>query len=142
MTPEQFIYWLQGFLEIADPKKLDKNQIEIIKDHIALVMTKETPNRGSTQLQPPYLPVVDIPYIHQPSIVCATPDQTLTTYPDQTQLFCSTQDPNTLLEDAICKTPEQVDEVRNLISRAKPASNSSKEPSRSGKNSSSNRRFC
>lgn len=106
MTPEQFIYWLQGFLEIADPKKLDKTQIQIIKDHIALVMTKETPYRGQTQLQPPYLPQVDIPYIHQPSIVCATPDQTLTTYPDPlTTRFCNTQDPNTLLEDAICKEP-------------------------------------
>jgi hypothetical protein len=122
MTPEQFIYWLQGFLEIADPKKLDKKQIEIIKDHMSLVLTKQTPNRGSTQLQPPYLPQVDIPYIHQPSIVCETQDPTLTTYPDPSNtLFCNTQDPNTLLEDAIYKEP------------AKPASSikDQKSPSRS-----------
>lgn len=44
MSPENFIYWLQGFLEIADPAMLDDAQITIIKNHIKLVLTKVTPD--------------------------------------------------------------------------------------------------
>jgi len=43
MTPENFVYWLQGMLEIGDIKKLNKEQVNIIKDHIKLVLTKVTP---------------------------------------------------------------------------------------------------
>ena len=43
MTPENFVYWLQGMLEIGNVKKLNKEQVNIIKDHIALVLTKVTP---------------------------------------------------------------------------------------------------
>lgn len=46
MTPQDFVYWLQGYLEIQDPKTINEQQIQIIKDHIALVLKKETPNRG------------------------------------------------------------------------------------------------
>jgi len=44
MTAEQFTYWLQGFMETAEPKKLNEKQTQIIKDHLALVFTKVTPN--------------------------------------------------------------------------------------------------
>ena len=43
MTAEQFTYWLQGFMETAEPKKLNEKQTQIIKDHLALVF-KVTPN--------------------------------------------------------------------------------------------------
>jgi hypothetical protein len=43
MTPENFVYWLQGMLEIGNVKKLNKEQVNIIKDHIKLVLTKVTP---------------------------------------------------------------------------------------------------
>lgn len=43
MDATNFIYWLQGFLEIADPAMLDDEQITIIKNHIKLVLTKVTP---------------------------------------------------------------------------------------------------
>ena len=48
MTPEQFCYWLQGFIEIAgdDLKKLDEKRIQIIKDHLDLVFNKVTPDRS------------------------------------------------------------------------------------------------
>jgi hypothetical protein len=45
MTAENFTYWLQGFLEIQNPEKINKTQVQIIKDHIALVLTKVTPDR-------------------------------------------------------------------------------------------------
>lgn len=45
MTPEQFTYWLQGFVEISDSTPTEA-QWTIIKDHLTLVMNKQTPYRG------------------------------------------------------------------------------------------------
>lgn len=42
MTPENFVYWLQGLLELGSPKKLNEAQVRMIKEHIALVLRKET----------------------------------------------------------------------------------------------------
>jgi hypothetical protein len=52
MTAEQFVYWLQGYMEIEDPKVLDYKQTQIIKDHLALVFKKETPTRTLLTEQP------------------------------------------------------------------------------------------
>ncbi len=43
MTPENFIYWLQGYIEIANPETMSKTEIQIIKNHLNLVLKKETP---------------------------------------------------------------------------------------------------
>ena len=48
MTPENFTYWLQGFFELSETSKLSAKQVQVIKDHLALVMKKETPSRTST----------------------------------------------------------------------------------------------
>jgi len=45
MTTEQFTYWLQGFMEVADPARLGERETQIIKDHLALVFDKQTPDR-------------------------------------------------------------------------------------------------
>jgi len=45
MTPENFTYWLQGFFEISESKMLSSKQTQIIKDHLALVFNKVTPDR-------------------------------------------------------------------------------------------------
>lgn len=50
MTPENFIYWLQGKLEIGDTKSLNEQEVQIIKDHIALVLKKETPKRHELKI--------------------------------------------------------------------------------------------
>lgn len=42
MSPEQFIYWLQGFTETHEKGPTDK-QWQIIKDHLAEVFDKQTP---------------------------------------------------------------------------------------------------
>ena len=52
MTPENFAYWLQGFIEISDVKGINETQLQIIKDHLALVFRKETPNRIDIQYTP------------------------------------------------------------------------------------------
>ncbi len=52
MSPEQFAYWLQGFLELGDVKEIDPRETQIIKDHLKLVFSKETPVYDN-----PYQPV-------------------------------------------------------------------------------------
>lgn len=42
MTPENFCYWLQGVMEVVDPQELNREQVEIIKEHLQLVFKKET----------------------------------------------------------------------------------------------------
>ena len=42
MNERDFIYWLNGFLELSDAKELNEKQVIILREHIALVMTKVT----------------------------------------------------------------------------------------------------
>ena len=44
MNPEQFAYWLQGFVELSSQDKLSKAQWQMIQDHLKTVFKKETPN--------------------------------------------------------------------------------------------------
>ncbi len=41
MTSRDFCYWLQGHFEIANPKKLDEHETEMIRRHLALVFKHE-----------------------------------------------------------------------------------------------------
>lgn len=43
MTPENFVYWLQGFFELTESKNLSESQVQVIKNHLALVFDKKTP---------------------------------------------------------------------------------------------------
>lgn len=70
MTPEQFTYWLQGFVEMNPEAMLTHTQWEILKDHLKLTMNKQTPYRfpmpsigtpGITPVQGPYQP---------PALIC------------------------------------------------------------------------
>jgi hypothetical protein len=51
MTAEQFVYWLQGFMEMADPKELNKTQTTQIKNHLKLVFDKRTPDVSLPMIQ-------------------------------------------------------------------------------------------
>lgn len=43
MTPEQFVYWMQGFAELNhDPPSVE--QWQTIRDHLNLVLEKKTSN--------------------------------------------------------------------------------------------------
>jgi hypothetical protein len=43
MTAEQFAYWLQGYAELNDAPP-STEQWQMIREHLALVFTKVTPN--------------------------------------------------------------------------------------------------
>ena len=44
MTPENFVYWLQGMFELTNTKTMFAQQVEIIKNHLQLVFDKQTPD--------------------------------------------------------------------------------------------------
>lgn len=44
---DKFAYWLQGFFEMTSPTFIDERQTQIIKDHLALVFNKATPDRSA-----------------------------------------------------------------------------------------------
>lgn len=46
MTPEQFVYWFQGFMEINNPTEITHNQMIIIRDHLNTCFEKVTPSRS------------------------------------------------------------------------------------------------
>jgi hypothetical protein len=49
MNYEKFAIWLHGFLEISNVESIDKNQTQIIKDHLALLFEKKTPDRSEEE---------------------------------------------------------------------------------------------
>lgn len=51
MTPNDFAFWLQGFIEMNPNAMVTRTQWEIVKDHLKLVMNKQTPNRTHTLLE-------------------------------------------------------------------------------------------
>lgn len=47
-----FVYWLQGFFEIADPKEMTSAQVDMVKRHLALVFIHEIdPSAGDAKHQ-------------------------------------------------------------------------------------------
>lgn len=52
MTSDNFIYWLNGYLELSGAETLTKEQVKVIKDHLKLVLKKETPAYTITQQNP------------------------------------------------------------------------------------------
>ena len=73
MSPENFAYWLNGFFEISGSKALTEEQVQVLKDHLKLVLTKKTPNITITQS-----PLIDVIPCTSPNIdlskgpVCST----------------------------------------------------------------------
>lgn len=37
MTERDFVYWLQGFFEIANPTSMTPEQVKMVKDHLGYV---------------------------------------------------------------------------------------------------------
>ena len=74
MTAEQFTYWLQGYFEINDPERISPLETKIIKDHLALVFKKETPNRTVVvpNTPPPYVTSPYPDWINKPTVYCST----------------------------------------------------------------------
>jgi len=75
MNPTDFIYWLQGYIEIHGGTPNDR-QWEIIKDHLKLVIDKKTPQRLSLT---PHIPPLNDPFkAYKPA-----PDNKITPNPSE-----------------------------------------------------------
>jgi hypothetical protein len=56
MSSQEFVYWLQGYMELTEagsmiPSGLSPQQVQCIKEHIKLVLKKET----SYEVTPPFI---------------------------------------------------------------------------------------
>jgi hypothetical protein len=91
MTAEQFVYWLQGYLEIDNPDNIPLNQTKIIKDHLKLVFDKQTPDRTFTTPLAP-MPITPYPTWQEPNpfkVICETPPYTDSGENPMKQIYCS-----------------------------------------------------
>jgi len=84
MTPEQFVYWLQGFNEIRDKEAvgLSEYQWEVVREHLQTVFHKVTPERDRIKLPdivpnpyPPIPPALPYdtgtqPHWTNPTVIC------------------------------------------------------------------------
>lgn len=52
MDPINFVYWLQGYFELAPPDCLTPEQVKVIQDHLNLVLHKVTPGKDTPQEAP------------------------------------------------------------------------------------------
>jgi len=70
MTSENFVFWLQGYLELSQhldgPKGLNEQQVEEIKNHLNTVLIKVTP---SLPMQVPLFPSLPS---YVPPVTCST----------------------------------------------------------------------
>lgn len=115
MTPENFVYWLQGFFELSESTDLSAKQVQVIKDHLALVMKKKTPVRIATtdnkiSLSPEEINLENLNGLKK--AMEALPlnfDDAIPNKP-ATDLFFNPQD-----EDLICAKPEDIVYVKTCM---------------------------
>lgn len=70
MNERDFIYWLNGFLELSGATTLDERQVQEIRNHISLVMQKQTPFIPIT-ITPAVVPD-QTPWWELPQVTCET----------------------------------------------------------------------
>lgn len=50
MRPENFVYWLQGYVELSGEHPPTEQQWQQIKDHLKLVFDKKTPDYSNLKI--------------------------------------------------------------------------------------------
>lgn len=107
MEPRDFVYWLQGFFEISESTDLTPKQVQIIKDHLALVFKKETPDRSQEGEWPSFVYTDGVAAVFEDgSYVVDAKDVSYTGE--------STPDPTFCVSDLSFMNPEPVSEDTKL----------------------------
>lgn len=50
MTPRDFCYWLNGFIEVSKCKEMTEEQVEEVRKHLKLVFENKEPNYDIVKL--------------------------------------------------------------------------------------------
>jgi hypothetical protein len=102
MTAEQFVYWLQGFMEVANPGTINESETQVIKDHLKLVFDKQTPDRYPLGV-PNSLPFI------QPASPPYEPGKPYWEI-DPNRVYCSPTELTTITTNTpICEIPSNVE---------------------------------
>lgn len=56
MNERDFVYWLNGFLELSGAAAMDEEQVRVVREHLALVLRKKTPSTVAVRQSTPPLP--------------------------------------------------------------------------------------
>lgn len=67
MTPEQFCYWLQGFLELGEQQSMSREQMIMLKDHLSFVFNKVTKTKDEISAGVKFAGKLSYEEIHQMS---------------------------------------------------------------------------
>lgn len=80
MDAQSFVYWLQGAFEVGGLTTLNPTQVQVVKDHLALVLKKETPARvvGPAVASPALTPQPIDRIVQQPWTIPSLGDGPLT----------------------------------------------------------------
>lgn len=73
MSPENFAYWLQGFLELSGSDDLTQQQVFQIRQHLALVFDKKIvdPYKGNgTFFTPSQYTEIKPDFTYWPEVLC------------------------------------------------------------------------
>ena len=85
MEAQQFCYWLQGFAELNNGIPPNDMQWKAIRDHLATVFEKKTPNysftmpRTPVEQPSPFLTPPGVMPLTYPTVVCSTENQNMST---------------------------------------------------------------
>jgi hypothetical protein len=65
VNERDFVYWLNGFLELSGVTSMDPEQLAVVREHLALVLRKKTVT--SVAVRPSSSPpAVNSPFTHKP----------------------------------------------------------------------------
>jgi hypothetical protein len=59
MTPQDFVYWLQGYLELSDTHSLTIHQVEVIKQHLQLALKTLEVSTGTATFDNSFKPTIN-----------------------------------------------------------------------------------
>ncbi len=119
MTSDQFVFWLQGYLELSQhlngPKDLNERQVEEIKNHLNIVLTKVTP---SLPMQVPLFP--NLPPFTTP-VICDDSTTGKPSWPTYPRVTCdSTSQSEPLSSGVISLTNINTPQIAFGIGEARP----------------------
>lgn len=119
--PKSFVFWLQGYLELSGATTLDAQQVQMIKEHLALVLNKKTPtnympniivNAPSSFSRGPNCGVCNKICSEEGGICKKCQLGTTTSKVDAEKIYCKYIDP---FENPIESPKENTSEIANVI---------------------------